>query len=202
MRRSVLAGLMLVLPLAVCAAQSTNTPVYQAPYRAFANNEFAVSLAEPGTGFDLEGAYRTGFSNTIDAGIRGGIHHVPSDAFQGSQTNTLLGVDGRARVLTHSESFPLDGSVTLGLGFETGHGTVGYLPMGFAMGRRVLIEGSDISLVPYVQPVLTVLLGDASGTNFSLGFGLDARITPRLDLRFSAAVGNMSGIGLTAAFLH
>lgn len=190
-----------VLGIAVagpCAAQSTGTPVYQAPYRAFARSEAAISLSEPGTGFDLEGAYRSGLTETVDLGFRGGIHDYSSGS-----TNLLLGTDLRARLVTHSESFPLDGSFTVGLGMESGHGsTIGYLPVGFSMGRRVLIEGSDISLVPYVQPVLTFLLGDASGDTFSLGFGLDARVTPRLDLRFSAAVGDESGIAFTAAFLH
>ena len=89
------------------------------------------------------------------------------------------------------------------MGSRAGKGyTVGRLPIGLSMGRRVLIEGSAISLVPYAQPVLTLLFGDASGTDFSLGFGVDARVTPRLDLRFSAAIGNTSGIGFTAAFLH
>jgi hypothetical protein len=188
-------GVAMAIP---CAAQSTGTPVYQAPYRAFARSEAAISLSEPGTGFDLEGSYRSGLSGTVDLGFRGGVHDYSNGA-----TNLLLGTDLRARLVTHSESFPLDGSATVGLGMETGHGsTIGYLPVGFSMGRRVLIEGSDISLVPYVQPVLTFLLGDASGSTFSLGFGLDARVTPRLDLRFSAAVGDESGIAFTAAFLH
>ena len=91
----------------------------------------------------------------------------------------------------------------MGLGLQSGDGfTVGYLPIGFSMGRRVLIEGSSISLVPYVHPVLTPIFGDGSGADFSLGFGVDARITPRLDLRFSAALGDRDGIGFTVAFLR
>lgn len=193
-------GLVLAVPTAACAAQETGSPVYQAPYRAFARSEIGISLSEPSAGFDLEGSYRAGLTNTVDLGVRGGFHNGPGP---NSQTNTLLGADLRARLVTHTESFPLDASATVGLGVESGHGaTVGRLPIGLSMGRRVLIEGSAISLVPYVQPVLTVLFGDADGTDFSLGFGVDARVTPRLDLRFSAAIGNTSGIGFTAAFLH
>ena len=195
-----LAGLLSAVCVAVAAAQSTGTPVFQAPYRAFARNEFGISLSEPGAGFDLEGSYRSGFSKMSDIGFRAGFHNEPG---ADGATNLLLGTDLRVRLLTHTESFPLDGSFTLGLGVESGNGfTVGRVPIGFSMGRRVLIEGSDISLVPYVQPAFTLLFGDASGSDFTLGFGLDARVTPRLDLRFSAAVGNMSGIGFTAAFLH
>ncbi|MGH7584047.1 MAG: hypothetical protein ACREL5_12555 [Gemmatimonadales bacterium] len=195
-----LGAALLVVVAAAAPAQSTGTPIYQAPYRAFAHSEFAISLSEPGAGYDLEGSYRAGLTHTVDLGFRGGFHSGPG---RHSYTNLLLGTDLRARLVTHTESFPLDGSLTAGIGFESGGGaTVGYLPIGFSMGRRVLVEGSQISLVPYVQPVVTLLFGDASGTDLSLGFGLDARITPRLDLRFSAAIGDASGIGFTAAFLH
>jgi hypothetical protein len=200
MWRSIASGALLLVAGATAArAQSTGTPVYQAPYRAFARSEFGVSLSEPGAGFDLEGSVRGGLSGTTDIGVRAGIYSPPGPG----TSDALVGVDLRSRLVTHTESFPLDGSATVGLGFQSGGGaTVGYLPVGFSMGRRVLIEGSDISLVPYVQPVVTFLMGDATGTQFSLGFGLDARVTPRLDLRFSAAVGNLSGIGFTVAFLH
>ncbi len=194
------AGALLALcPPVSLAAQSTGTPIYQAPYRAFAHSEIGISLSDPGDGFALEGSYRTAFSHKIDLGFRGGL----ADRSGPKGTNLLLGADLRARVLDHNNSFPLDGSFTVGLGLQSGDGfTVGYLPIGFSMGRRVLIEGSSISLVPYVHPVLTPIFGDGSGADFSLGFGVDARITPRLDLRFSAALGDRDGIGFTVAFLR
>ena len=195
-----LAGAALAGAVPACQAQETGSPVYQAPYRAFARSEFGLSISEPDAGFDLEGSYRAGFTRKVDGGLRAGIHSGPGP---NSDTDALLGGDLRARLVTHTESFPLDASITAGLGFESGHGfTVGRLPIGLSMGRRVLIEGSAISLVPYAEPVLTFLFGDESGTDLSLGFGVDARVTPRLDLRFSAAIGNTSGIGFTAAFLH
>jgi hypothetical protein len=182
-----------------CPAQSTGTPIFQAPYRAFAKSEIGISLSEPGSGFDLEGSLRGAFTKKIDMGLRGGFHDGPGPG----NTDALFGGDLRARLVTHTESFPLDASFTAGLGFQSGGGfTTGRIPLGLSMGRRVLIEGSQISLVPYAQPVLTLLFADAEGTDFSLGFGLDARITPRLDLRFSAAVGDASGVGFTVAFLH
>jgi len=198
MNRPLWSSLVCVVTLAVpAAAQSTGTPVYQAPYRAFAGSEIGISLSDPGPGFALEGSYRTAFSSTMDVGIRAGF------ADGGHRTALLVGGDLRARVLDHSDAFPLDGSVTVGLGVSSGDGyTAGYLPIGFTMGRRVLVEGSSISLVPYVHPVLTPHFGDASGTDFSLGFGLDARINPRLDVRFSAAIGDRDGIAFTVAFLR
>jgi hypothetical protein len=193
-RNVVLAAVLSIAPL---AAQSTGTPVYQAPYRAFANSELGLSLSDPGSGFALEGSWRTGLSARSDIGIRAGL----SD--RGNHTALLVGGDYRMRVLDHNDSFPLDGSFTLGLGVATGDGfSVGYLPIGFSMGRRILVEGSQVSLVPYIHPVLTPTFGDAEDTAFSLGFGLDARITPRLDVRFSAAIGDQDGIAFTVAWLR
>ncbi len=192
----VLAAALLAAPV---AAQSTGTPVYQAPYRAFANSEIGISLSDPGAGFALEGSYRTAFARTGDIGFRGGFADRPG---RGS-TALLLGADYRQRIVDHSESFPFDGSLTLGLGIATSDGnTAGFLPIGLSLGRRILVEGSSISLVPYIHPVLTPTFGDSSDLLFSLGFGLDARITPRLDLRFSAAIGDQDGIAFTAAFLR
>src|ERR1043165_4237566 len=134
-----LASTMAVLGFASpLGAQSTGTPIFQAPYRAFARSEFAISLSEPGSGFDLEAAYRGGFTRRVDVGIRGGFHNEPDHG----GTDALIGSDLRARVITHTESFPFDASFTAGLGFRSGHGfTEGRVPLGLSMGRRVLIEG-------------------------------------------------------------
>jgi hypothetical protein len=186
-----------VLLAAPIAAQSTGTPVYAAPYRAFASSELALSLSDPGSGFALEGSWRTGLSSRSDVGLRAGL------ADRGRSTALLAGGDYRMRVLDHNDDFPLDGSFTVGLGFASGDGfTVGYIPVGFSMGRRILVEGSEISLVPYLHPVLTPTFGDADDVAFSLGFGLDARINPRLDVRFSAAIGDHDGIAFTVAWLR
>jgi hypothetical protein len=189
-----IATLLVAAPL---AGQSTGTPVFQAPYRAFATSELALSLSDPGAGFALEGSYRTGLSTRSDIGVRLGLNDA------NRSTLLLLGGDYRIRVLDHNDSFPLDGSFTIGVGLASGDGfTVGYLPIGFSMGRRVLVEGSQVSFVPYVHPVLTPHFGDADGADFSLGFGLDARITPRLDARFSAAIGDQDGVAFTVAWLR
>ena len=203
MRNSVLTlvvgSLLAITPLSSLVAQSTGTPIYQAPYRAFAKTEIGISLSDPGDGFALEGSYRATLSKKIDIGVRGGL----ADHSGSKGGELLVGGDLRARVLDRNESFPLDGSLTVGLGIQSGDGfTVGYLPIGFSMGRRILIEGSSVSLVPYVHPVMTSIFGDGSGTDFTLGFGVDARITPRLDLRFSAGIGDRDGIGFTVAFLR
>jgi hypothetical protein len=194
MTRLVAVAMLLAAPL---AAQSTGTPVYQAPYRAFASSELAASLSDPGAGFAVEGSYRTGLGASSDIGIRAGLNDA------NGATLFLIGGDYRHRILAHNDAFPLDGSLTVGLGLATGDGfSTGYLPIGFSMGRRILVEGSQVSLVPYVHPVLTPRFGDADGVDLSLGFGLDARITPRLDLRFSAAIGDQDGVAFTVAWLR
>lgn len=178
-------------------AQSTGTPVFAAPYRAFSTSEIGISFSDPGSGYALEGSYRIGFGSRIDGGIRAGFADT-----KGGNSSLLLGVDGRARVLDHTDAFPLDGSVTFGFGLNaTDDGTVAMLPIGFSMGRRILVEGSSTSIVAYVQPVVTPLFGDADGADFTLGFGVDLRISSRLDLRFSGAIGDRDGIGFTVAFL-
>jgi hypothetical protein len=188
--RHALPALFLVLPL---AAQSTGTPVYQAPYRAFSRSEVGISFSDPGAGYALEGSYRVGLGSHVDGGVRG----------HGASNSLLLGFDARARVLDHSESFPLDGSFTFGFGIDSrSHSTVGLIPLGFSMGRRVLVENSATSLVAYVQPTITPLFMDGEGTEYSIGFGVDLRVNPRLDLRFSGGIGDNDGIGFTVAFLH
>jgi hypothetical protein len=198
-RWEAVALLLVVLAPAAARAQSTGTPIYQAPYRAFAKTEFGISLSDPGDGYALEGSYRTVLTQKVDLGLRLGF----ADRAEPTGTDLLVGGDVRVRVVDHTDTFPLDGSFTGGLGVQSGDGySAVYLPIGFSMGRRVLIEGSSISLVPYVHPVFTPSFGDANNTDFSFAFGVDARLNPRLDLRFSGAIGDRGGVGFTVAFLH
>lgn len=189
----------LIVPVGVMA-QSTGTPVFEAPYRAFVRSEAGVSLSEPpGSGVALEGFYRMG-SHAWDIGFRGGFDS-PNN---GGNTALLLGVDGRTRVLTHDEGFPLDGALTLGFGgrFVSG-GSELLIPVGLSMGRRLDVEGSSMSFVPYVHPVLTpVFASGHSELDFTLGLGVDWRITRTVDLRVAGGIGDLDGVSLSAAFLH
>ena len=104
MPRKVLAtaGLMVSLSFDL-AAQSTATPVFQAPYRAFRRVEYGASISDPGSGVAFEGFYRFG-DKRYDIGFRGGF----ADANPG-RAQFLAGVDFRTRVIDHSADFPLDG---------------------------------------------------------------------------------------------
>ena len=104
----------LVFP-AAALAQSTGMPSYNAPYRAFTSYEFGGTLSFPGwdNGTGLEGQFRAGYK-TWDIGVQGGIF----DADGPGGTIALLGATGRVRVVTHNETFPLDGALILGAGTQ------------------------------------------------------------------------------------
>lgn len=195
--RKLLILALLAAPGAV-AAQSTGTPVFAAPYRAFEKSEFAASVSDPGAGMALEGSYKFGHKNW-DIGFRAGF--LDTD---GGSTPFLLGADGRTRIINHSESFPLDGALTLGVGAMLADGgNVMLIPAGLSLGRRLDLDGSDVSFVPYFQPLIHAAFASGnSDFGFSVGLGVDAKVSKQLDLRLSGAIGDYEGVGFTVAFLH
>lgn len=191
--------LAVLLAPATAAAQSTGTPVFAAPYRAFRLSEIGLSLSDPGNGTALEGFYKAGHDKW-DVGFRGGFW----DPGQGANTVILLGVDGRTRVVTHSESFPLDGALTLGAGANlVNSANVFMIPVGISLGRRLDLEGSQVSFVPYFQPVLTPTFGSGnSDMFFSVGLGADIKLNKQADLRVAGALGDMDGVSVSFAWLR
>jgi hypothetical protein len=188
----------------VAGAQETGTPVFKAPYRAFQSHEFGANLSFPEgpADFGLEGFYTYGY-NRFDIGLRGGI--VSYDAPLGDDdTKIALGASFRARVVEASQSFPLDGALTVGLGTQFGEGTDFVLiPVGISLGRRLQLEGSRTSFVPYVHPVLVPTVGGGdSEVDFALGLGVDIRFSDAIDLRVSAGIGDIEGVALGLAFVR
>lgn len=172
------------------AGQATGTASFNAPYRAFEKYEFGGTVSfNEGDATGLEGQLRLGYK-AFDIGFRGGM------LFTGATDDIiLLGAEGRGRVLTHSEQFPLDGAIVGGLGFLFNGGTIGNVPLGLSLGRRIDLENSEISLVPYVQPTGNFVFGEGTEEfGFSLGFGLDARLSKFFDARVSAGFGTDWGI--------
>ena len=196
MRKLALIALLLVP--ATAGAQSTGTPVFAAPYRAFARSEVGLSLSDMNGGTGFEGFYKTGHQKW-DLGFRGGF--IDTDV---GSSPLLLGVDGRTRLVTHDQSFPLDGSLTLGAGaMLQDNFNVFSIPVGFSMGRRLDLEGSSVSFVPYFQPVASLVFGDAnSDLLFSIGLGADVRIDRNLDLRVAGAIGDLDGVSISLAWLR
>lgn len=205
MRRSLCGGV-LVLALvagsaASAAAQETGTPIFKAPYRAFESHEFGASLSDPGTGigFALEGFYRFG-KDRNDFSVRGGF----ADA-DGDDTIFLIGGDFRTQVVSYSESFPLDGALTLGFGGLFGEGDdVFLLPVGISLGRRFDVEGSSTTFVPYVHPNIIPVFGggDNDDVQFTLGLGVDIRFSERWAVRASGGLGDIEGVGVSVAYVR
>jgi hypothetical protein len=188
-------------PLAESVAQATFTPTFNAPYRAFTRSEFGALLSFPdGGGFAIEGAYRKA-SGRFDFGIRGGFF----DPEQGGDETFLVGGEGRQRVITHNADFPLDGALVVGLGaLFSGDAAVFNIPVGLSLGRRLNLEGSTVSIIPYVQPTLFIVAGDVGDENirFALGLGADFRFSPRFDGRLSAGLGDVEGVSLGFVWVH
>src|SRR6266511_1818381 len=182
------------------AAQATGVPSFNAPYRAFRRSEIGLVLSFPnGGGTAFEGAYRWA-NGKFDIGLRGGIF-TPGG---GANSVLLVGAEARERVVTHTEDFPLDGALILGIGgqFASGSSAV-IVPIGLSLGRRLDPRDSKISIVPYVQPTGFFVAG--SGTSdflFALGLGADFRLSPRFDARISAGLGDLEGVSLSAVWVH
>jgi hypothetical protein len=205
MRPSVCSGVLvfaLIVGLAgESLAQETGTPVFKAPYREFENHEFGGSISDPGTGIDfaLEGFYRYG-QGPHDFSIRGGF----ADGEGNIDTKILLGGDFRTRVVSYSESFPLDGSLTLGLGTSIGDGPDRFfLPVGISLGRRFELEGSSTTFVPYVHPVVIPTFGSGDDdVNFALGLGVDIKFSERWAILASGGIGDLDGVGVSIAYIR
>jgi hypothetical protein len=205
MRRRFCGGLLVAAFVALwagdLAAQETGTPLFKAPYRAFASHEFGASLSDPGSSADfaLEGFYSYG-RGTNDFGIRAGF----ADGAGADETRFLLGGDFRARVVSYSESFPLDGALTVGFGGQLGDGPdLFFLPVGVSLGRRFELEGSRTTFTPYAHPVIVPIFGSGDDdVGFALGLGVDVRFSQSWAVRASGGLGDIEGVGVSLTYLQ
>jgi hypothetical protein len=182
------------------AAQATGLPSFNAPYRAFRRSEIGLVLSFPnGGGTAFEGAYRVAHGK-FDLGFRGGIFTPGGNG----DSRLLIGAEARERVVTHTEDFPLDGALILGVGGQFSSGSsFAVIPVGLSLGRRIDPRDSKISIVPYAQPTGFLVAGNGtSDFLFSLGLGADFRLTPRFDARISAGLGDLEGVSLSAVWVH
>jgi hypothetical protein len=202
MHRSVaLAGLLATLAVPA-AAQTIGTPVYKSPYHDFRRSELAGYLSDPGSGISIaiQGEYRRA-TPRFDYGLTFG-YLDPTGSGSGIFG---VGIDGRASVAHRTEDFPLDASVTLGLGGLIRSGDIGFmLPIGITLGRQVLLEESKVSFTPYVNPVIAPVFGNdnvvGNDVLFGLGLGVDITLSPRLDVRLSGGLGDIDGVGVGLAW--
>ncbi|MEO7987828.1 MAG: hypothetical protein ABI766_14970, partial [Gemmatimonadales bacterium] len=169
---------------------------------AFENQEFGASIADPGEGAGaaVEGFYRYGHG-PYDFSLRAGL-----EDFNGPGTGLLLGGDFRTQVLHYSDSFPLDGALTLGLGGVFGSDIDDFvlLPIGISLGRTFTLENSNTLFVPYVQPVIAPVFGAAGNDDvlFSLGLGVDIKFSDHWAVRASGGLGDIEGVGVSIAYLQ
>lgn len=179
------------------AAQATAMPSFNAPYRAFERSELGAVISFPdGSSTGFEGVYRFA-SGKLDLGFRGGVLDV-----EGGDAIFLLGAEARQRVIAHSEDFPLDGALILGVGAWLGDNSFLIIPAGLSLGRRINVEDSQVSIIPYVQPTMYVTIGDEVDLSFNLGLGGDFKLTKRFDARIAAAIGDFEGISIGAVWLR
>lgn len=204
MRRSICRAVLAVVILAggasVAAAQETGTPIFKAPYRAFDNHEFGASLSDAeGIDFALEGFYRYG-RGPNDFSVRAGF----ADVEGGGDAAFLIGGDFRTQVVSYSDAFPLDGSLTIGLGGILGEGDDRFLiPVGVSLGRRFDVEGSNTTFVPYAHPVIVPSFGgNDEDVDFALGLGVDIRFSESLAIRASGGLGDIEGVGISLAYIR
>ena len=199
MRRSLLAAFLFALVAVPAAAQETGTPTFLGPDRLFKKSDFGVTVSDPGDGIGVEGFYRMAAGPTQDFGFRVGF----ADPSGNGSTAFLIGGDYRARLLNHTEDFPLDGALVVGAGASLVEGNnVLFVPIGFSLGRKIMLDNSTTSFVPYFTPTAIPTFADNSDINFSVGLGVDIQFGPQFDLNVSGALGDLDGISVSFAWLH
>ena len=200
MRTAIAIMIASVVSVSGVAAQASGFPSFNAPYRAFSDHEAGFAVSFPGVDdAAIEGLYRFG-RGKFDIGIRGGILFIRNRFV--SDEILALGVEARQRILTHSDDFPADGALILGLGLQIGARDDLIPSVGVSFGRRIDIEDSDVSIIPYVQPHMWWFIGDTDDLRFSLGLGADFRLSPRFDLRVSVGVGDIDGLSVGAVWIR
>ena len=188
----------LVVGAVTAQAQVTLMPSYNAPYRAFEKHEFGGTLSFPGgSNTGIEGQYRLGYKS-FDIGARGGV------VTGNSNTTVILGIEGRVRVVAHTENFPLDGAIIFGVG--TNEFDDFNFPIGLSLGRRIDLEDSNISITPYAQPTMFIVTGNGFGgtdnVGFGLGLGADFRLSSVFDVRASFGIGDVDGFSVSAVWVR
>lgn len=197
-RKTALITLLLASVGTTLTAQATGMPSFNAPYRAFERNEVGLILSFPSGGSTaFEGAYRFASGPKLDIGFRGGVFDT-----DGGDAIFLLGAEARLRVITHNADFPLDGAFIFGAGAGLSDNSVLILPAGLSLGRRINIEDSQVSIIPYVQPTMFITVGNDTDVAFSLGLGGDFRLTKKFDARVAVGVGDVEGFSIGAVWVH
>jgi len=200
MLRNPLAVLLPLVLAAPLAAQSTGTPVFHAPYRAFGRYEIGADVSDAGN-FAVEGFYGWGHpGERWDLAGRVGVQ----DNGGCCKTALLIGIDARFRLIDQTQDFPLDGAIISGVGARlVSGGSRLFIPIGLSLGRRINFSNSTASIVPYAEPVLVPNFGDGgSDVAVALGLGGDLRFNKRFELRVSIGVGDIENFAVGFAIIR
>jgi len=173
------------------SAQATRTPTFFAPTRGFGDAEAGASVSDGGGSGGLGVERRYGFAlDKSDISLRAGFVDG-GDAGSGS---FVVGAEARVPVIGHDRSFPLDGALifVVGHSFNDPAGAT-YVPLGLSLGRRIVLDGNDLQITPYVQP--TVIFQNDSAFGFGLGLDLHVRGAP--DIRLNWGAGDLDGFAVS-----
>jgi len=172
--------------------------IIESPYRSFQRYEFGGAASfQRGYQTGIEGHYRRGFG-AVDGAVRAGIivrDDVP-DSF-------VVGVGARIPLVAE-ERFPLRGALVVGAGLDVSGGVSLWVPVGLSLGRRLNVEKSAVSLVPYVQPTV-FFTSVGSRVEAGLGLGLDLRLSSAFEFRLGGGFGTggaPEGVGVSAVWLR
>jgi len=171
-------------------AQSTGTPTFFAPVRAFGSTESGLSVSRPAAGaIGFEGRYGVALDRA-DLSFRAGY----VDSGGAADGRFVAGAEVRVPVISRSPTFPLDGALVVGVGhiFESGAGQT-IVPVGLSIGRRFIVDGDAFQLTPYVQPTIIF----ESETLATMGLGVDLRLQGIPDVRVNWAIGDMDGFSVS-----
>jgi hypothetical protein len=190
LRSLLTAAFLLSVPLAEGAqAQATSMPTFHAPVRGFGSWEFGVTLSRPGGGSTgLEARYGVALGRS-DLALRAG-YVEPRGTAEGT---FAIGAEARVPVLGRTPTFPLDGSLILGLGYLLDPEQA-VIPLGLSLGRQIVLDRDALRITPYVQPTV-VFVSDAL---FSVGLGVDIHIRGVPNIRLAWAFVDMDGFSVGA----
>jgi hypothetical protein len=65
------------------------------------------------------------------------------------------------------------------------------------------MEGSSTTFTPYAAPNIVPVFGtDDDGVKFTLGLGVDVRLSEQWAVRASGGLGDIEGVGITVAYIR
>jgi opacity protein-like surface antigen len=77
-----------------------------------------------------------------------------------------------------------------------------FVPIGFALGRQILLENSTTSFVPYITPAFIPVFADNSDLEFAVGIGVDIKFGTSFSMNVGGSFGDLDGLSASFSWLH